>query len=64
MTRRANTTRHHCCKVTTANSEPYLKKPVDACDLDREADALLHLGHRRQAERLAHLAEKIRGVAI
>jgi hypothetical protein len=59
MTRIANSMPGRCCKATAANNEPYLKKPDDACELDREADAWLQWGYRRRAELLFCQAQEM-----
>jgi hypothetical protein len=54
----------HPCRITvrtgSASEVPPPPTSTDPCRLDREADALLHLGFRKQAERLAHAAAALR----
>jgi hypothetical protein len=43
-------------------AQPFAERPPEeeACELDRLADALLHLGFHQEAERLAHRAAALR----
>jgi hypothetical protein len=43
-------------------TDPFAERPpeVEAAEMDRLADALLHLGFHHEAERLAHRAAALR----
>jgi hypothetical protein len=55
-----NTHRYLTIRTASVPDVPPPPTSTDPCRLDREADALLHLGFRKQAERLAHAAEALR----